>query len=149
MSGSATQVSHTAVESIIFHESNLLTTFCNRTSRPCLVIISNRFLPAAPRFGAWFSLTRLVKAEIVSPNCGLFINTSVGNPTVLRERFLRNRRVLRLRRRCSIPEVFIKEPRVVFLCQTSPNLPNPEFQHPRFDSIAFSLPIMSGSSSQG
>ena len=38
----------------------------------------------------------------------------MGKPTVLHERFLRNRQVLRLRRRRSIPAAFIKEPRAVF-----------------------------------
>ena len=72
-------------------------------------------------------MARLVKAEIVSPNCGIFINTSVGNPTVLRERFLRNRKVLRLRKRRSIPAAFIKEPRVVFYANPLLSLPNLEF----------------------
>ena len=69
----------------------------------------------------------LVEVEIVSPYCGIFINTSVGNPTVLRERFLRNRQVLRLRRKRSIPEVFIKEPRAVFYFKPLLSLPNLEF----------------------
>ena len=76
-------------------------------------------------------MARLVKAEIASPYYGIFINTSVGNPTVLRERFLRNRQVLRLRRRRSIPEVFIKEPRAVFLCHTSPKPPQPRVLAPK------------------
>ena len=56
---------------------------------------------------------------------------SVCNPTILRERFLRNRQVPRLRRRRSIPEVYIKEPRAVFLCQTSPKPPQPRVPAPK------------------
>ena len=40
------------------------------------------FLSAVPRFEMRFPLERLVKAEIVSPYCGIFINAGVGNPTV-------------------------------------------------------------------
>ena len=58
-------------------------------------------------------MARLVEAEIVSPYCGILINTSVGNPTVPLEKFLRNRQVFRLRRRRSISVAFIKEPRAV------------------------------------
>ena len=61
-------------------------------------------------------MTRLVKVEIVSPYYGILINTSVGNPTVPLERFLRNRQVFRLRRRRSIPVAFIKEPRAALFC---------------------------------
>ena len=32
-------------------------------------------------FSEAVSLARLVKAEIVSPYCGILINTGVGNPT--------------------------------------------------------------------
>ena len=67
-----------------------------------------------PCFEAWFLLARSVEADIVSPYCGILINTSMGNPTVLLERFLRNRQVFRLRRRRSIPTAFIKKPRAVF-----------------------------------
>ena len=38
------KIPHTTAESIIFHESNLLTTFCSVTSRHHQVIISNHFL---------------------------------------------------------------------------------------------------------
>ena len=96
--------------------------FSNVTSRPS----GHHFEPFfAPHFETQLSLARLIKVEIVSPYYGIFISTSVGNPTVLRERFLRNRQVLRLRRRRSIPEVYIKEPRAIFLCQTSPKPPQP------------------------
>ena len=44
-------------------------------------------------------MARLVEAKIVSPYYGILINTGVGNPTVLQERFLRDRQVSRLRRR--------------------------------------------------
>ena len=40
------------------------------------------FLSAVPRFEMQFPLARLVKAEIVSPYCGILINTGVGNPTM-------------------------------------------------------------------
>ena len=87
-----------------------------------------------------FPLARLVKAEIVSPYCGIFINTSMGNPTVLWERFLRNRQVLRLRRRRSILVAFIKEPRAVFLCQTSPHPSQPRVLAPKVRLHCFKLP---------
>ena len=38
-------------------------------------------LPAL-RFNTQLPLTHLVKAEIVSPHCGILINTYLGNPTV-------------------------------------------------------------------
>ena len=81
MSGSATQVPHTTTESIIFHESNPLTTFCKVTSR----LPGHYFEPfssVVPRFEMQFSLARLVKEEIVSPYCGILINVGVYNPTV-------------------------------------------------------------------
>ena len=76
-----TGTTHTAAESIIFHESNPLTTFCNVTSH----LPGHYFEPfssVVPRFKMLFLLARLVKAEIVSPYCGIHINTSVGNITV-------------------------------------------------------------------
>ena len=95
-------------------------------------------------------MARLVEVEIVSPYCGILINTGVGNPTVPLGGFLRNRQVFRLRRRRSIFVAFIKEPRAV-LFYADPFLSpyNFEFQHPRFDSIASICPIMSGPSPQG
>ena len=81
VSGSATQVPHTTVESIIFRKSNPLTTFCKVTSR----LSSHYFEPfssVVPRFEMRFSLARLVKAETMSPYCGILINAGVGNPTV-------------------------------------------------------------------
>ena len=81
VSGSAKQIPLTTAESIIFHESNPLTTFYNVTSR----LPGHYFEPfpsAVPRFETRFSLARLVEAEIVSPYCGILINTGVGNPTV-------------------------------------------------------------------
>ena len=82
MSGSAKQIPRTTAESIIFHEYNPLTTFGNVTTRHHLVIILNRFWPDAPTFRDAVLLARLVVADIVSPYCGILINTSVGNPTV-------------------------------------------------------------------
>ena len=82
MSGSATQVPHTTTESIIFHEYNPLTTFCNVTSH----LPGHYFEPfssAVPCFETRFSLARLVEAEIVSPYFGILINTGVANPIVL------------------------------------------------------------------
>ena len=40
------------------------------------------FLSVSPRFEMRFPLARLVKAEIVSPYCGILINAGMGNPTV-------------------------------------------------------------------
>ena len=76
-----TSTAHTTAQSIIFHESNPLTTFCNVTSR----LPGHYFEPfssAVPRFEMRFPLARLVTAEIVSPYCGILINMGVGNPTV-------------------------------------------------------------------
>ena len=84
--------------------------------------------PAIPCFGAWFLLARLIEAEIVSPYYGIFINTSVGNPTVPLEKFLRNRQVFRLRRRHLMLAAFIKAQRVVFIyAKLLLSLPNLEF----------------------
>ena len=117
--------------------------FYNVTSRSPGYLFRTVSYPTIPRFKAWSLLARPVEAEIVSPYCRILINTSVGNPTVLLERFLRNRQVFRLRRRRPIPGAFIKEPRAVFLCQTSPQPSQPQVLAPS------SLPIMSGPSSQG
>ena len=76
-----TSTTHTTAESIIFHESNPLTTFCNVTSRPTGYYFEP-FSFAVPCFEMRFSLARLVKAEIVSPYCGIIIITGMGNPTV-------------------------------------------------------------------
>ena len=81
MSDLATQVPQTA-ESIIFHESNPLTTFCSEMPRHHPVIISNRFSACRSTFLDAVPLACLVKAEIVSPYCRILINTGVGNPTV-------------------------------------------------------------------
>ena len=43
-----------------------------------LIIISNRFQPPISRFETQYLLTRLVKAEIVSPYCGVLINMNLG-----------------------------------------------------------------------
>ena len=40
------------------------------------------FSSAVPRSETRLSLARLVKAEIVSPYCGILVNTGLGNPTV-------------------------------------------------------------------
>ena len=48
----------------------------------CPVIIPNRWLARRPTSWEAVLLARLVKAEIVSPYCGILINTGVGNPTV-------------------------------------------------------------------
>ena len=70
VSGSAKQVPHTTAESIIFHESNPLTTLCSVTSHlPGHYF--ELFSSAVPRFETRFSLARLVEAEIVSPHCGI------------------------------------------------------------------------------
>ena len=44
-------------------------------------IIRTVFLQPAPHITRGIFLTRLVKAEIVSPYYGNLINTGVGNPT--------------------------------------------------------------------
>ena len=73
-------------------------------------------------------MARLVEATIVSPYRGILINTSVGNPTVPLERFLRNRQVFRLRRRHLIPAAIIKESgAVVFDAKLLLSLSNLEF----------------------
>ena len=108
MSGSAKQVPHTTAESIIFHESNLLTTFYNVISRPCPVIISNRFSACRSTIRDAALLAHLVKAEIVSPYCGILINTGMGNPTVPPAWPLGNRRVLWRVGRHLIFTVFIR-----------------------------------------
>ena len=89
-----THTTHNRRENIIFHESNPLTTFCNMTSRLSGHYIEP-FLFVVPHFEMRFPLARLVKAEIVSPYCGILINTGVGNPTVPSIRPLGNKRVLR------------------------------------------------------
>ena len=65
----------------MLHESHLLTIFCKMTSRLSGHYIEP-FLSAIPRFEMRFSLARLVKAEIMSPYCGILINMGVGNPTM-------------------------------------------------------------------
>ena len=73
-------------------------------------------------------MARLVEVEIVSPYCGILINTSVGNPTVPLGRFLRNRLVFRLTRKRSISDAFIKEPRAVSVyAKPLLSLPNLKF----------------------
>ena len=81
VSGSAKQAPHTTTESIIFHESNPATTFlqCDITSARSLFRTVS--CSGVPRFEARFLLARLVEVEIVSPYCGILINTGVGNPT--------------------------------------------------------------------
>ena len=88
--------------------------YCDITSARSL--LQKVSCPAVPCFEARFLLARLIEAEIVSPYCGILINTSVGNPTVPLGRFLRNRQVFRSRRRRSISFAFIKGPRAVILC---------------------------------
>ena len=81
MSEFAKQTPHTTAKNIIFHESNPLTTFCKMTLRlpgHYFELLSS----AVPHFETRFPLARLVKVEIVSPYCGILINTGVGNQTV-------------------------------------------------------------------
>ena len=108
VSRSAKPVPHTTAESIIFHESHMLTTFCNVTSRPCPVIISNHFLAGHSIFHDVALLARLVKAEIMSPYCGILINTGMGNPTVLPARPLGNMQVSWRVGSCLIFTAFIR-----------------------------------------
>ena len=82
VSGPATHTTHNRRENTIFHGSNPLTTFYNVTSR----LPGHNFGPfcsVVPRFETWLLLARLVKVEIVSPYCGILINTGMDNPTVL------------------------------------------------------------------
>ena len=65
--GSAKQVPHTTVERIIFPQSNLLTRFDSTTSCHGPVIIRTVFLNQHRTYREAVFLTRLVKAEIVSP----------------------------------------------------------------------------------
>ena len=81
VSGSTKQMPHTTIENILIHESNLLTTFYNMTSRPSGHNFEP-FLPAAPRFETRLPLARLVEAEIVSPYRGILINVGMGNSTM-------------------------------------------------------------------
>ena len=48
-----------------------------------LALFGTVLWPPASRFEAQPLLTRLVKAEIMSPYCGILIDTGVGNPTML------------------------------------------------------------------
>ena len=82
VSGPVTHTTHNRRENIISHGPNPLTTFYNVTSR----LAGHNFGPfcsAVPRFEMRLPLARLVEAEIVSPYCGILINTGMGNPTVL------------------------------------------------------------------
>ena len=49
------------------------------------------FSSATPCCDTRLLLARLVEAEIVSPYCGILINTGMGNPTMLHARPLGNR----------------------------------------------------------
>ena len=67
----------------MFHQCNLLTTFFDDVTRYYdRIHHSNRFPTTS--HNAYYeavSLTRLVKAEIVSPYYGILINTGMGNLT--------------------------------------------------------------------
>ena len=76
-----TSTTHTTTESIIFYESNPLTTFGKVTSR----LPGHYFEPfssVVPCFETRSLLVRLVEAEFVSPYWGILINAGMGNPTV-------------------------------------------------------------------
>lgn len=96
-------------------------------------------------------LARLVKAEIVSPYCGILINAGVGNPTAPLARFLGNGQILRLMKRHLIFIAFIKGHRPVLLLHAYLflNFSNLGLQHPGFNLIAPSLLVTSGPSLQG
>ena len=68
---------------MIFHKCNLLTTFSDDvTGYYDRIHYSNRFPTTS--YNAYYeavSVTRLVKAEIVSPYYGILINTGMGNLT--------------------------------------------------------------------
>ena len=80
MSGPITHTAHNRRQNIIFHKSNLLTTFLQHdiTSARSLY---RTVMSAIPCFEMQFPLARLVKAEIVSPYCRILINTGMGNLT--------------------------------------------------------------------
>ena len=59
----------------------ILTTFSARYCVLALLSFRTVFQPPVSRFERRYSLTHLVKVEIVSPYCGILINTAVGNPT--------------------------------------------------------------------
>ena len=69
---------------MIFHKCNLLTTFSDDVIRYYdRIHDSNRFHTTS--YNAYYeavSVTRLVKAEIVSPYYGILINTGMGNLTM-------------------------------------------------------------------
>ena len=87
---------------------SLLTAFSTRRYVLALLLFRTVFQPPASRFEARSSLTRLVKAEIVTPYFGILINTGLGNPTGSFARPLENRRVLRLVRGRLIFTAFIR-----------------------------------------
>ena len=81
VSGPVTHTIHNHRDNIFLHESNLLTAFYNMTSR----LSGHNFKPffvAAPNFETRLPLACLVEAEIMSPYCGILINTGVGNQNV-------------------------------------------------------------------
>ena len=82
MSGSAKQIPHTTVESIIFHKSNLLIAFYSMMSHHGPVIIRTVFITCRRTYREVVLSARLVEAEIVSPHCRILINTGAGNPIV-------------------------------------------------------------------
>ena len=83
--------------------------FFGEMSCLAFLLFQTVFWPPASCFEAKPSLTRLVKAEIVSLYCGIFINTGLGNPTVPFARLLGNRRVLRLVGGCLIFTAYIRK----------------------------------------
>ena len=68
---------------MIFHKCNLLTTFSDDVIRYYdRIHYSNRFPTTS--YNAYHeavSVTRLVKAEIMSPYYGILVNTGMGSPT--------------------------------------------------------------------
>ena len=69
---------------MIFHKCNLLTTFSGDVTRYYDRIHYSNRLPTTS-YNAYHeavAVTRLVKAEIVSPYHGILINTGMDNPTM-------------------------------------------------------------------
>ena len=81
VSGSAKQIPHTTVETIISHKSNLLTNFIVRHHAMARSLFKPFFSTSYCTSCEAVFLARLVEAEIVSPYHGILINTVVGNPT--------------------------------------------------------------------
>ena len=85
VSGSVEQLPHTTAKGIILNQKTWYVStdsFASETSRLATSLSQIIFQPSILRFETHPLVTRLVKAEIVSPYHGILINTGLGNPTV-------------------------------------------------------------------